>query len=75
VNTDPPTESELYRAERRVLGMQTKLHRWAGEDRTRRFDDVFNLVTDPQAARDLRWTRGSACPRSVWFLLLRAERK
>jgi RNA-directed DNA polymerase len=47
VNTDAPTESELYWAERRVLEMQTKLHRWAGEDRTRRFDDLFNLVADP----------------------------
>jgi RNA-directed DNA polymerase len=47
VNTGAPTESGLYWAERRVLGMQTKLHRWAGEQRTRRFDDLFNLVTDP----------------------------
>lgn len=31
----------------RVLEMQTKLHRWAGEDEERRFDDVFNLVYDP----------------------------
>lgn len=31
----------------RVLEMQTKLHRWAGEDEDRRFDDVFNLVYDP----------------------------
>jgi len=47
VNTDAPTESDLLRAERRVLEIQTKLHRWAGEDRSRRFDDVFNLVADP----------------------------
>jgi RNA-directed DNA polymerase len=26
--------------------MQPKLHRWAGEDRDRRFDDLFNLVAD-----------------------------
>ncbi|MER5626423.1 hypothetical protein ABT061_35875 [Streptosporangium sp. NPDC002544] len=31
----------------RVLGIQNKLHRWAGEDPTRRFNDVFNLVADP----------------------------
>ena len=31
----------------RVLGMQTKLHRWAGEDEDRRFDDLYNLVCDP----------------------------
>jgi RNA-directed DNA polymerase len=47
VNTDAPTEFDLYWAERRVLEMQTKLHRWAGEDKTRRFDDLFNLVADP----------------------------
>jgi RNA-directed DNA polymerase len=26
--------------------MQAKLHRWAGEDSSRRFDDLFNLVCD-----------------------------
>jgi RNA-directed DNA polymerase len=26
--------------------MQAKLHRWAGEDCSRRFDDLFNLVSD-----------------------------
>lgn len=31
----------------RVLEIQTKLHRWAGEDSQRRFCDLFNLVTDP----------------------------
>jgi RNA-directed DNA polymerase len=31
----------------RVLGMQTKLHRWATADPGRRFDDLFNLVHDP----------------------------
>src|SRR4051812_42773913 len=35
------------RAELRVLKIQTKLHRWAGEDPHRRFDDLFNLVADP----------------------------
>jgi hypothetical protein len=34
-------------ARSRVLGMQAKLHRWAGEDSGRRFDDLFNLVGDP----------------------------
>jgi hypothetical protein len=37
----------LEEAERRVLGTQTKLHRWAGEDPTRQFDDLYNLVYDP----------------------------
>jgi RNA-directed DNA polymerase len=27
--------------------MQVKLHRWAGEERSRRFGDLFNLVYDP----------------------------
>ncbi len=31
----------------RVRGMQIKLHRWAGEDSSRRFGDLFNLVCDP----------------------------
>jgi RNA-directed DNA polymerase len=46
VNTDE-LPLELYRAERRVLEIQTKLHRWASDDPHRRFDDLFNLVTDP----------------------------
>ncbi|MEV6984254.1 hypothetical protein AB0M95_23785 [Sphaerisporangium sp. NPDC051017] len=27
--------------------MQTKLHCWAGEESSRRFGDLFNLVYDP----------------------------
>jgi RNA-directed DNA polymerase len=46
VNTDE-LESALMRAEIRVLKIQTKLHRWAGDDPHRRFDDLFNLVADP----------------------------
>ena len=46
VNTDE-LEAGLCRAERRVLEIQAKLHRWAIGDRERRFDDLFNLVTDP----------------------------
>ena len=30
-----------------VRDMQIKLHRWAGEDSSRRFGDLFNLVYDP----------------------------
>lgn len=30
-----------------VREMQIKLHRWAGEDPSRRFGDLFNLVYDP----------------------------
>jgi RNA-directed DNA polymerase len=46
VNTDE-LESALMRAEIRVLEIQTKLHRWAGDDPHRRFCDLFNLVVDP----------------------------
>jgi RNA-directed DNA polymerase len=46
VNIDE-LEYALCKAERRVLEIQTKLHRWACEDPNRRFDDLFNLVADP----------------------------
>jgi len=46
VNTDGLT-SALSGAERRVQGIQAKLHRWARDDPHRRFDDLFNLVADP----------------------------
>ena len=46
VNTDD-LDDALFKAERRVLEIQTKLHRWAGDDSHRRFDDLFNLVADP----------------------------
>jgi RNA-directed DNA polymerase len=39
-----PDRDSAYFAVRR---MQTKLHRWAGEDHSRRFGDLFNLVYDP----------------------------
>jgi RNA-directed DNA polymerase len=49
VNTgDPELEWAFYQAERRVLEIQAKLHRWAREDRHRRFGDLFNLVCDPR---------------------------
>ena len=48
VNTgDPELEYAFYQAERRVLEIQAKLHRWARDDHHRRFDDLFNLVCDP----------------------------
>jgi RNA-directed DNA polymerase len=40
-------ELTLYRAERRVWEIQTKLHRWAVDEPHRRFDDLYNLVYDP----------------------------
>ena len=45
MNTDE-LELTLYRAERRVREIQTKLHRWAVEEPHRRFDDLYNLVYD-----------------------------
>ncbi|MCP2251264.1 group II intron reverse transcriptase/maturase [Lentzea aerocolonigenes] len=47
MNTREPDELTLLRAERRVLEIQAKLHRWAAEEPGRRFDDLFNLVVDP----------------------------
>jgi RNA-directed DNA polymerase len=45
VNTgDPDLEYAFYLAERRVLEIQAKLHRWARDDPHRRFDDLFNLA-------------------------------
>jgi RNA-directed DNA polymerase len=46
VNTDE-LEAALFRAECRVLEIQTKLHRWARDDSHRVFHDLFNLVADP----------------------------
>ena len=50
-------------AEWRVLSIQAKLHRWAGEDHARRFGDLFNLVADPAflvvAWRRVRGNTGS----------------
>jgi RNA-directed DNA polymerase len=46
VNTDE-LEHALLGAERRVLEIQSKLHRRAMDDPHRRFDDMFNLVADP----------------------------
>jgi RNA-directed DNA polymerase len=39
-----PDPGSAYYAVRR---MQTKLHRWAGEDFSRRFGDLYNLIYDP----------------------------
>ena len=45
MNTDE-LEYVLFKAERRVLEIQTKLHRWSGDDPHRRFDDLHNLVCE-----------------------------
>src|SRR5207237_1237050 len=54
VNTSAPLDAK--QAEERVLGWQTKLHRWAGEEREKRFGDLFNLVCDP-ATLLVAWER------------------
>src|SRR4051812_2817953 len=46
VNTGAPWPDPDV-AERRVLAMQSKLHRWAASDAGRQFDDLYNLVYDP----------------------------
>jgi RNA-directed DNA polymerase len=43
VNIDE-RELTLYRVERRVREIQTKLHRWATEEPHRRFGDLYNLA-------------------------------
>ena len=43
-------------AQERVLGWQTKLHRWAAEDENKRFGDLFNLLCDP-ATLVVAWER------------------
>ena len=46
MNTDE-SRSAPVSAQSRVLGIQTKLHRWARDDAVRSFDDLFNLLADP----------------------------
>lgn len=55
MNTDE-LEFAFYEAERRVLHIQTKLHRWAADDPHRQFADLFNLVADPAFLR-VAWYR------------------
>ncbi|MEO7118474.1 MAG: group II intron reverse transcriptase/maturase [Candidatus Limnocylindrales bacterium] len=47
---------DLIEAERRVLVMQTKLHRWAASEPGRAFSDLHNLVYDP-AFLVVAWNR------------------
>jgi RNA-directed DNA polymerase len=62
VNTGGPWPS-ADEARARVLGIQTKLHRWATEDSNRRFGDLYNLVCDPaflvEAWERVRRNRGA----------------
>ena len=54
MNASAPLDARS--AQERVLGWQTKLHRWAVEDEQRRFGDLFNLVCDP-ATLLVAWER------------------
>ena len=54
MNTLAPLDAKL--AQERVLGWQTKLHRWAVQDEQARFGDLFNLVCDP-ATLLVAWER------------------
>jgi RNA-directed DNA polymerase len=47
VNTGVAGWPDAVSAAAAVRRMQTKLHRWAGEDPSRRFGDLFNLIYDP----------------------------
>jgi RNA-directed DNA polymerase len=60
-----PAEDEMVLLGR-VRGMQVRLHRWAGEDSSRRFGDLFSLVCDPdflaEAWMRARSNKGSRTP-------------
>ena len=59
----PARQAAVYRT---VREMQAKLHRWAGEDPSRRFGDLFNLVYDPdflaEAWLRVKENKGSRTP-------------
>ncbi len=52
----PATLHAVELAQQRVLGWQTKLHRWAAEDEQARFGDLFNLLCNP-ATLMVAWER------------------
>lgn len=54
LNSDMPLPSVID-ARQRVLDIQRKLHRWS-KDRSKRFDDLFNLVCD-RATLVVAWER------------------
>lgn len=57
VNTGDPVRGQPEGSPvERVLEIQTKLHRWAGDDPDRQFGDLFNLVCDP-AFLAVAWER------------------
>ena len=68
MNTPAPLPA-VELAQERVLGWQTKLHRWAAEDENKRFGDLFNLLCDPAtlvvAWERVKQNRGSRPPVSM----------
>src|SRR6266545_2378224 len=58
VNTGAVRWPDPYQAGVTVRSMQSKLHRWAGENPSRRFGDLYNLVYDPAFLVDA-WQRVS----------------
>jgi RNA-directed DNA polymerase len=57
--------------------MQAKLHRWAGEDSSRKFGDLFNLVCDPyflaEAWMRVSGNRGARTPGTDGVTVARVE--
>ena len=51
-----PAPLDVKSASERVLGWQTRLHRWAVQDEQARFGDLFNLICDP-ATLLVAWER------------------
>ena len=51
-----PAPLDAKSASERVLGWQTRLHRWAVQDGQARFGDLFNLICDP-ATLLVAWER------------------
>ena len=51
-----PAPLDAKSASERVLGWQTRLHRWAVGDEQARFGDLFNLICDP-ATLFVAWER------------------
>ncbi|GAC1645518.1 MAG: hypothetical protein NVS4B6_19010 [Mycobacterium sp.] len=55
LNRDAPS-TDLWEARAWVLHIQKKLHQWAKNDPSQRFDDLFNLVCHP-ATLGVAWDR------------------
>ncbi|WP_329449327.1 group II intron reverse transcriptase/maturase (plasmid) [Streptomyces sp. NBC_01426] len=54
-NGDAVLEELPASSNQQVSEMQAKLHRWAADQKDRRFDDLFNLVHDPATLKVAWW--------------------